>query len=78
MVTSTVSGWQKLIKALDDFPFATAIVFVVAVVGALVLVTGADTSLTFSGYVRQITIAAAILGVGRGIKGAGKHLAAGK
>lgn len=57
---------------LDRLPVVTVLVVVYAIAGAAVVVFHPET-LDFKSYLEQMTIAAAGLGIGRGIASAGRN-----
>ena len=64
-----LSAWTKFIDAINDFPIATLLLLVLAVIGLIAVATeGYD----FHDYFEFMAIAIAGLGVGRGINAAGK------
>lgn len=55
-------------KALDALPIATILVVIFAIVGGVVVIAG---NMSFDQYLQSMTVAAAGLAVGRGIKAHG-------
>lgn len=68
------TGKEPMNTILDDIPLASVAFVIVAIAGAIIAIIHPDT-LSFSGYVRDIGIAAAglgVLGIARAQSGKGK------
>lgn len=59
--------WSSPMKQLHQWPVATLIVVIVAIVGGIVVVNGTYSSHDFDSYARTIAVAAGLLGIGRGL-----------
>jgi hypothetical protein len=70
---SKLDSLIELIEKLNQIPWATIVVLVVAFTGAIVAVFG-DSTLSFEDYVKFIGGAAAGLGIARGVAAAGKSV----
>lgn len=64
----TLEQLTDLIEEINELPWATMIVFLFAIVGAVG--TFAD-AMTFQQYLERVLAAAAVLGVGRGVAASG-------